>query len=93
MKRQTEGNSTFVINLILSIIQLVFVPCFYGLIPLIFTILANSSFKSGDFDTYEKRTKLANRFLMIGWIIFGVECVVVIGGFIYLFYAMVTSGF
>ncbi len=90
---QQPGNPTFVSNLILSIIQIVFVPLFYGLIPLIITITANSAWKSGNYEAYEKRTKVAKIFLIIGWVVLGIEAVVVIGGLIYLFFGVVTSGF
>lgn len=88
-----DVNPTFLRDIILSIVQILFVPCFYGLIPLILTITANSSWKCGNYESYTKKTKAAKICLTIGWVILGIEAVVVIGGFIYLFFSMVTSGF
>lgn len=75
-------NPTFVRDLILSIAQLVFV-IEISIIPLILTISANSSWKRGDYESYRKKTKMANVFLIIGWIILAVRVIVLIGGFFY----------
>ena len=83
---------SFAGKVIAGIIQLLVWPL-YGLVPLVITIAAKSSWKCGDHEAYEKRIKAAKTALMIGWILMVIESVVVLGGFIYLFYAMVTSGF
>ena len=77
-----SSNPTFVRDLILSIAQLFLCPYTLG-IPLILTISANSSWKRGDYESYRKKAKMANVFLIIGWIILAVEVIVLIGGFFY----------
>ena len=79
-------------KIIASIFQLLVFPL-YGLIPLVLTIAAQISFKCNERESYEKTIKAAKVALKIGWILMAIESVLVIGGFIYLFYAMVTSGF
>ncbi|WP_147368138.1 hypothetical protein [Butyrivibrio sp. CB08] len=60
---------------------------------MIITIVANGAWKKGDYVSYEKHTKTAFVFLVIGWVLLGIFAFVVLGGFAYLFYSMVTSGF
>ena len=79
-------------KIIASIFQLLVFPL-YGLIPLVLTIAAQISFKCNERESYEKTIKGAKVALKIGWILMAIESVLVLGGFIYLFYAMVTSGF
>lgn len=86
-------NPTFAEGIIFSIIQILLVPCLYGLIPLILTITANSSWKHGRYEDYQKKTKAANICLIIGWVLLGIEAVVVIGGMIYIFFGLANSGF
>ena len=82
-------NPTFARDLIQSIVQIVFLTFFYGVIPLALTISANSSWKIGNYESYEKLTKVAVVFLVIGWVLLGLE----IFAIFYFFFALVTSGF
>lgn len=86
-------NPTLVTGIVFSIIEIVFVPLLYGIIPLIFTIMANNAWKSGDYEDYKSKSHTAKILLIVGGIVLAVECVVVLGGFAYLFWSMVTSGF
>lgn len=79
-------------KIIASIFQLLVFPL-YGLIPLVLTIAVQISFKCNERESYEKTIKGAKTALTVGWILMVIESVVVVGGFLYLFYAMVTSGF
>ena len=79
-------------KIIASIFQLLVFPL-YGLIPLVLTIAAQIAWMSSEHESYEKTINAAKVALKIGWILMAIESVLVIGGFIYLFYAMVTSGF
>lgn len=88
-----QSNLTYGRDIILSIIQIIFIPLLYGLIPLIITITANNAWKSGDYEAYTRKTNIAGKFLLVGWIFLGIEAIVVIGGIIYYFYWMVSSGF
>ena len=87
------NNPNFSNHIIYSVIQIIFVPLLYGLIPLILTISANSAWKDGRNEDYEKRTRIAKIFLTIGWIYLAVDVVVLIGFFIYLFVELLNSGF
>lgn len=87
-----ETKPHFAGKIIASIFQLLVFPL-YGLIPLVLTIAAQISFKCNERESYEKTIKGAKTALTVGWILMAIESVLVIGGFIYLFYAMVTSGF
>ena len=89
---EVPRNPTFERDLIFSIIHLVFCPIIRT-IPLILTILANSSWKKGSYESYEKLTKAAKVILIIGWVLIGIEAIAVIGGFIYIFVGLATSGF
>lgn len=86
------SNNTFIRDLICSIIQMVLLPFFYGLIPLIITVLANDEWKRGNYESYEKKTKVAGIFLIIGWVFLALEVIAVIG-IIAMFVGLVNSGF
>ena len=79
-------------DLIFSIIHLVFCP-FLRTIPLILTFLAHRAWKQGRLETHERLNKIVRVFLIFGWITIGVMAVAVIGGMIYIFGGLVTSGF
>lgn len=78
--------------MICSIIQVFFAPL-YGFIPLALTIVANSAWKDGRYEECEKWNKITKIFLTIGFVYLAIFSIVVIGGFLYLFVAMVNSGF
>ena len=80
-------------DILVSILQIFVTTIFFGFVPLIFRLIAHSYWKKGDYETYQKRLKVANICMTIGWVIIGIEAAVVLLGIIYLFYAMVTSGF
>ena len=88
-----QHNPTLVNHVIFSIIQMIFVPFLYGLIPLILTLIANTDWKMGDYEGYEKKTKVANIFIIIGWVLLAVWAFVIIGGIMYIFLGLATSGF
>ena len=88
-----QHNPTWVNHVIFSIIQMIFVPFLYGLIPLILTLIANTDWKMGDYEGYEKKTKVANIFIIIGWVLLAVWAFVIIGGIMYIFLGLATSGF
>ncbi len=78
---------------IISILQIFFAPLFLGFIPLMLTILANIAWKEGRYEDYQNRTKMAGGFIVIGWVAAALQAFVGVGLILYMFYAMVTSGF
>ena len=86
-------NQTFWPALVFSIVQIIFVPGFYGVIPLIITLMANSDWKNGNFEAYNSKTKAAKIFLIVGAVLLVIWVIVVLGGFGYLFLSLVNSGF
>lgn len=70
MNNMSGGSAPdFTKTLILSIVQMLCCCQITGIIALIFTIIANSAFKSGNMNEYYTKQKSAKTALKVGWII------------------------
>ena len=78
MNQMTQSTPEFTKYLILSIIQLLCCCQITGIIALVFTILANSSFKIGNLVDYQSKIKSAKTVLTVGWIVAAVIYIIVI---------------
>lgn len=73
-----QSTPEFTKCLVLSIIQMLCCCQITGIIALVFTILANSAFKIGNFADYQAKIKGAKTTLTVGWIVAAVIYIIVI---------------
>lgn len=78
MNQMPQSATEFTKYLVLSIIQLLCCCQITGIIALVFTILANSSFKVGNLMDYQSKIKSAKTTLTVGWIVAAVIYIIVI---------------
>ena len=78
MNQMPQSTPEFTKYLILSIIQLLCCCQITGIIALVFTILANSSFKIGNLVDYQSKIQSAKTVLTVGWIVAAVIYIIVI---------------
>lgn len=74
----SQSNPTFVRDIILSILNLLFVNLFTGIFSLVFTITANDKFKKGNYFEYEDYTKNARVARILGIVLWIVTIVIFI---------------
>lgn len=87
-----EKDPAFVRNTVCSIIQIVLAPCFFGVVPLALTILANGAWLRGEEASYKKFNTAVTIFLIVGWVLMAmyVLCIALVVGFCYM---LASSGF
>ncbi len=88
----TSKNPNFTSNLIVSVILIV-LGSLCGIVALILTFVANSYWKQGNFEAYQKASKAVRISLMIGWILEGLFAIVLTVGGLVLGYQAITSGY